>query len=159
MGSSWSSTVEESSMSEDEKFIIVPPVMTTDREEVDRFSTSSYDWFHSRRSLELLMRKHLDPGATVDVHVGPSQDMLLSAVTTLPQLTWNNLIHLPRAQGQQVDVWTPRSGFGIRKQLGNPYSFAKIHYSQLKACSRSQPARTSFAAQSKLYLQPLHGLC
>lgn len=65
---------------EPEEYVIVPPVISIDRQEVNRMAFSSYDWVANRRSLQLLLNEFLKPGATARFNfVPPAQQIILTS--------------------------------------------------------------------------------
>ena len=71
---------------EPEEFVIVPPIIPTDRQEINRMALSSYDWVHRPRELAVLLSQYLRPGAAVGLNLIPPSDnrFLTTANVRLP---------------------------------------------------------------------------
>jgi hypothetical protein len=132
MGISFSSQDLGPNEEPDKSYIVVPPLLENDfdREEVERFAMSGYDWCTRLPVLRLLLLKHMQTGARGTVHVAPSPDLLLYVSTNIENTAKENVLSNP----SRNDVQLP-STFKIR-QSHERYSFASLHYSQHKVGSK-----------------------
>ena len=117
---------------EPEEFVIVPPMISIDRQEINRMAFSSYDWAHRRRELAVLLSEYLRPGATARVNfVPPSYNRLLTSVNVrLPDALrkgWASI--LQEGPGQSLsDIGATWADLSVRAHLtkDDPHSFAAL---------------------------------
>ena len=122
----WTGKPEE--VDEPEEFVIVPPMISMDRQEINRMAFSSYDWSHQRRELAVLLSDYLRPGVAARLNfVPPSDDRLLtSANLRLPDALrkgWAAFLSDGPDQGGIGQTWADLS---VRAHVtkDDPHSFA-----------------------------------
>lgn len=116
-----------------ESYVLVPPVMSQDRSEPDRYAQSSFDWLYQKREMAMLLADSVTPGVQLDAKLVPTDEHLsTSAVLAFPNVTWKGL--WDRSAGHAPHAWAPAAALRIRAQMDarNPHTFASIYYSQLK---------------------------
>ena len=135
---SWSSSGDAklpTKQTSPESYVLVPPLISYDRNEPDRYAQSSFDWFYQKRQLDMLFGDALAPGVKFDAKLVPSSDEHLSttAVLAFPNVSWPSL--WDRSAGA-INAWTPSCALRIRSQIDgfNRHTFASLYYSQLKVC-------------------------
>jgi hypothetical protein len=112
---------------EPEEFVIVPPIIAMDRQEINRMAFSSYDWAHRKRELCVLMNEYLEPGATARINVvPPSDNRLLSSVNIMtPDVLkkgWRRFLADPSGS---EGAWNTQADLIVRAHLtrDDPHSF------------------------------------
>lgn len=118
---------------EPEEFVIVPPIITMDRQEINRMAFSSYDWVHRRRELTMLLQDYLKPGAKACLNFVPPSDnrVLTSASVRLPDALrkgWASFLSDVPATCRNGGVGDTWADVSVRAHLSkdDPHSFASI---------------------------------
>jgi hypothetical protein len=118
---------------EPEEFVIVPPIIPMDRQEINRMAFSSYDWVHRRRELTLLLQDYLKPGATACLNFVPPSDnrLLTSASVRLPDALrkgWASFLSDGPDTGGNGGIGDTWADVSVRAHLSkdDPHSFASI---------------------------------
>jgi hypothetical protein len=122
---------------EPEKYIVVPPIISWDRKEIDRMSISTFEWVRQKRELQLLLRQYMQPGASAILNiVPPSEDrLLITSLANFPNINWYGVSG--RHGESRSRAFHGAGELKIRAHLDseNPYSFISLAFSQFSVRS------------------------
>lgn len=116
-----------------DSYVLVPPLISYDRSEPDRYSQSSFDWLYQKREIAMLLADGVTPGVKFNAKLIPTDEHLsTTAVLAFPNVTWKGL--WDRSAGGSPAAWAPAAAVRIRAQMDelNPHTFASLYYNQLK---------------------------